>query len=86
MRIFGLTIKVTSFDILTLVKSGHFFIFFLRDYIGLMTRVMSPSTLELLFIGLSPSHDPSRRFGRLTQLTHFFHLFFLIDFFSNFIN
>jgi hypothetical protein len=65
----NLEIKVTSFDILTLVKSSFFFIFFLRDYISLMTRVTGPSTLDLFFIRLSPSYDLSRKFDRLTHLT-----------------
>jgi hypothetical protein len=66
----NLEIKVTSFDILTLVKSSHFFfIFFLRDYISLMTRVTGLSTLDLFFIRLSPSYDLSRKFDRLTHLT-----------------
>jgi hypothetical protein len=42
-----------------------------------MTRVTCCSTLDLLFIRLSLSYDPSRVFGGLTQLTQFF----LIDFF-----
>jgi hypothetical protein len=54
-------IRVVSFDILTPVKSGHFLIFFPRDYFGLMTWVIDPSTLDLFFIGLSPSHDLGRR-------------------------
>jgi len=47
---------------------SFFFIFFLKDYIGLMTQVMSPSTLDF-FIGLSLSHDSDCGFGWLTQLT-----------------
>jgi hypothetical protein len=62
-----------------------FFIFFLRGYIDLMTRVTSLSTLDLFFIRLSMSYDMDRGFDGLTQLTYFFS-FFLIDFFFNFIN
>ena len=66
-------INVTCFEILTLVKFGYFYIFFLlRGYIGLMTQSTNPSTLNLIFIGLSPSHDPGRGFEGLTQLTYFF--------------
>jgi hypothetical protein len=65
----GLTTKVTSFGVLTLVKSCYVLVFFLRDYLSLIIWVTGPSTLYLLFIRLSPSHDPSHRFGWLTQLT-----------------
>jgi hypothetical protein len=45
-----------------------------------MTRVTSLSTLSLLFIGLSASHDSDREFSGLIQLTQLFFFFFLIDF------
>jgi len=52
-------IEIADFDILTMVKLGWFFIFFSRDYLGLMTRVMSHSTLDFILNGLFPSHDTS---------------------------
>ena len=58
-------IEVTSFDILTLVNSSHFF-FFLRGSSCLITRVMGPLTLDFIFIGLSLSHDPDRGFSGIT--------------------
>jgi hypothetical protein len=60
-------IRVVDFSILTLVKSCCFFIiFFLKDYLGLMTQVINPSTLDLLFIRLSSSRGPGCEFTRLT--------------------
>jgi len=65
-------IRFMSFCILNSVKSSCFFIFFLRDYLGRVTQVICPSKLDLLYIGLSLSHDPSHEFDSLTQLTQFF--------------
>ena len=80
-------IKVMSFDILTLIKSCIFFKnLFLKDYIGLMTRITSLSILALLFIGLSSFHDLGREFDELTELSHFLFFIFTFFFFSNFIN
>jgi len=62
-------IRFTGFDILTLVKSSCFFVFFLRGYLGFITRSSGPSTLYLLFIGLFLSHDRGHGFSRLTQST-----------------
>jgi len=60
-------IKVISFSILTLVKLNCVFVFFLNGYLGLMTHVTSPSTLDLFFfIGLAKSHDPDHGFDKLT--------------------
>jgi hypothetical protein len=39
----------TSFNILTLVKSGCFFLF-LKYYLDLITWIISPSTLNLLLL------------------------------------
>jgi hypothetical protein len=62
-------IKVAIFSILTTIKLGPFFILSLKGYLGLMTRVMGPSKLDFLFIGLSLFHNPGHE---LTQLTQFF--------------
>jgi len=50
-------------------------VIFLWEFIGFMIRVTSPLTLNLLFIGFFPSHDPCRRFDRLTRIA-FLGLFF----------
>ena len=47
---------------------SFFLVLFLRGYISFITRVTSPSTLDLLFIGLFLSHDLNHEFGELTQL------------------
>ena len=66
MGYLDLTIKVADFGLLISVKSSCFFLFFLRGYLGLMTRVTCQSTLDLIFIGLSSSHDPGYEFEGLT--------------------
>jgi hypothetical protein len=55
---------------------GHL-IFFLKGYLGLMTWVMCPSTLDFIFIGLSLSHDLGSKFDGLDSV-------FFISFSSNF--
>ena len=47
------------------------FFFFLKSYLGLMTWIMSPSTLNLHFISLSLFRDFGNGIGRLTKLTLF---------------
>jgi hypothetical protein len=61
-------IKVVGFNILNRV---FFFIFFLKSYLGLMTWITSPSTLNLHFISLSLFCDFDNGIGRLTKLTLF---------------
>jgi len=51
---------VVGFGILTLVKSS-----LLKKKIKEAISVSCPSTLNFLFIGLSPSYDLSCRFDRL---------------------
>jgi hypothetical protein len=55
---------------------SNFFIFFLKSYLSLMTKVIGPSTLDLHFISLSLFRNLRNEFGRLTKLTLFFSLFF----------
>jgi hypothetical protein len=78
----GFMIEIAGFRILILIKSSYFFIWFLRGFLGLMIRVTSPSPFDLLFIGLSLSHNPGSEFDKLTQLTLFFFVFFSISSFN----
>jgi len=45
-------IKVRGFGILIPIKSGYFFVLFIKSYLDLITRVTGPSILDLFFIGL----------------------------------
>jgi len=69
-------IKIIYFSILTTVKSGYFF---LRGYLGIMTWVMSPSTLNFLYWVFSVSWPESRVWwANPIDLNFIFNWFFFI--------